>query len=127
MVHLDERQKFIYKPSLTALDIHVLRMESFNQGHRLMIRVDEEKQQIFEVLKPLQPFKDLIVGHDTHGFKGCMTAFLFNSLPPLKLDHWSPETLRPCGTQFLLRKLTREAGTEPTPEQGLISLKFLEI
>ena len=96
--------------------------ESFDQGRRLMIKVNNEKQQIFEVLKPLEEFEDLTVGHEEYGLVGCMTAFLFNHLPPLKLDDWPPEMTRPCGGQEeLLRKLTREAGTEPPIEKGQYS------
>ena len=107
--------------SMTVINLNCS-AESFDQGRRLMIKVNNEKQQIFEVLKPLEEFEDLTVGHEEYGLVGCMTAFLFNHLPPLKLDDWPPEMTRPCGGQEeLLRKLTREAGTEPPIEKGQYS------
>ena len=83
-----------------------------------MVRVDENKQQIFELLKPLEEFLELKIGHETHGFQGCMTGFLFNQLAPLKTDQWRQEMLKPCGgPRELLRKMTREANSNVT---GLI-------
>ena len=78
-----------------------------------MVRVDENKQQIFELLKPLEEFLELKIGHETHGFQGCMTGFLFNQLAPLKTDQWPQEMLKPCGgPKELLRNLmTREAAS----------------
>ena len=66
----------------------------------------------------VEEFLELKIGHETHGFEGCMTGFLFNQLAPLKTDQWRQEMLKPCGgPRELLRKMTREANSNVT---GLI-------
>lgn len=121
-----ELQTFTFSEAAAfeAETFHHLRLESFDMGRQIMMRVDDIAQQVFILDKgSVQlPWSSLVVGLENNsssytGFQGCLSRLAFDGIAPLKLfvensdfieanSNEEPLEVKTCGTT---QKLTREA------------------
>ena len=123
-----EKETFTYEPHVDPIDFHILRLESFDMGRQIYVRVDDLTQQAFVLenssLAHCQ-WSGLYMGqHNNLSFNGCISRFLFGQeIAPIKLllqgssrirtssmiTEWPSKRVEFCGNSAQ-KKLTREAG-----------------
>ena len=92
-----ERQEIIFKDrNFLSGQYHDVKIERFDQGRKLMMKVDNYEPQIHSFEESLKPSSDaqfnniryLYIGRNetmTEGFIGCISRVEFNEIIPLKL------------------------------------------
>jgi contactin associated protein-like 2 len=92
-----ERQEMVFtEQTLTSGQYHDVRVERFDEGRKLMMKVDNYEPQIFDFSKSLKDSADahfnniryLYIGRNetmSEGFVGCISRVEFDEIIPLKL------------------------------------------